>query len=80
MNVNVLEARNQLSALLRHVEEFPSDVITISRRGVPVADLVWHQPDRGFGISLGMGEGRYRIPDEDAMHMMDDEIAALMGL
>ena len=75
MDVNVLEARNQLSALLRHIEEHPTEVVTINRRGVPVADLVWHKPDKGYTIKLGMFEGKHDIPDEATMKALDDEVA-----
>ena len=80
MNVNVLEARNRLSALLKIVEENPSEVITINRRGVAVADLVKHDAGRGNAIRIGIAEGKRHVPSEGDMAEMDAEIASLMGI
>ena len=80
VNVNVLEARNRLSSLLRIVEENPAEVITINRRGVAVADLVKHDAGRGKAIRLGIAEGKRAVPSEREMAEMDAEIATMMGL
>ena len=80
MNVNVLDARNRLSSLLRIVEENPGEVITINRRGVAVADLVKHESGRGKGIRLGIAEGKRVVPSEREMAEMDSEVAAMMGI
>ena len=80
MNVNVLEARNRLSALLKIVEENPAEIITINRRGVAVADLVKHETGRGKAIRLGIAEGKRVVPSEREMVEMDAEIATMMGI
>lgn len=80
MNINVLEARNRLSALLKIVEENPAEVITINRRGVAVADLVKHEEGRGKAIRLGIAEGKKTVPFGRDVDEMDAEIAAMMGL
>ena len=80
MNVNVLEARNRLSSLLKIVEENPAEIITINRRGIPVADLVKHESGRGKAIRLGIAEGKRAVPSECDMAEMDAEIAAMMGI
>ena len=80
MNVNVLDARNNLSSLLRRIEEDPSAVITITRRGVPIADLRRHVPTGGLGIKLGIAKDKYSIPSEEDMKTMDAELAEMMVL
>ena len=62
MNVNVLEARSQLSSLLKIVEENPAEAITINWRGVAVADLVKHNAGREKAIRLGIAEGKRTVP------------------
>ena len=78
MNVNVLEARNQLSALLRIVEDNPDEIITISRRGVAVADLVSHRAAEEKAIHIGIADGQRIVPSEDEMRQMDAELVDLM--
>ena len=79
MNVNVLEARNSFSALIRRVEDNPDDVIVISRRGVPVAELSGYRRNRA-PISFGLAQGEYELPHDWDINEYDDEIAGMMGV
>jgi len=60
VQVNVLEAKTQLSALLARVEA--GEEIVIARAGVPVAKLVPIPPDRKPRVP-GAWKGRYNLPD-----------------
>lgn len=74
MQVNMLEAKNQLSRLVQAAEE-GQDVI-IARNGVPVARLLpFHKPAglQGWGSMKGMGNLDAAF-DEEA----EAEVARLM--
>jgi prevent-host-death family protein len=61
MEVNVHEAKTQLSRLLRRVAE--GEEITIARAGVPVAKLIAVKP-AGGSRPMGMDEGKIWIADD----------------
>ncbi len=61
MEVNIHEAKTQLSRLLRRVAE--GEEITIARAGVPVAKLVAVRP-LGGSRPMGMDEGKIWIADD----------------
>ncbi|MEZ3161590.1 type II toxin-antitoxin system prevent-host-death family antitoxin [Microbacterium sp. BWT-B31] len=66
--VNVHEAKSQLSALIARVLD--GEEVTIARAGVPVVDLVRH---RELSVVYGLGRGE---PEHDpaVFDGMDDEI------
>jgi len=70
MQVNVHEAKTQLSRLLELVEQ--GEAVTIARHGKPVAELV---PVRGAGLPLGIASGDPLVNSGDAwwQPMTDDE-------
>lgn len=78
-SVNVLEAKNNLSKLLRELELGNEDCFIIARNGKPVAQLVLYDsaaPQNRIGIARGealVAEGW----DADEC---DDEAAALFGV
>ncbi len=75
--VNVLEAKTNLSKLLQMLEEGVEDVIVIARNGTPIANLTLtsaHNPTPHF---IGCREGLYDIPDD--IDADNDEIAELFG-
>lgn len=72
MEVNVHEAKTQLSRLLRRVSE--GEEITISRAGVPVAKLVAIGPASGLR-PMGMDEGKIWIAED--FDVLDPELEAL---
>jgi prevent-host-death family protein len=61
MEVNIHEAKTQLSRLLRRVAE--GEEITIARAGVPVAKLIAVAP-AGGSRPMGMDEGKIWIADD----------------
>lgn len=69
--VNVHEAKTQLSALIARVLD--GEQVTIARAGVPVVDLVVH---RGAEIVFGLGRGKYEH-DPAIFDGVDAEISAM---
>ena len=61
MEVNIHEAKTQLSRLLRRVAE--GEEVTIARAGVPVAKLVAVGPS-GERRPMGMDQGKIWIADD----------------
>jgi len=72
MEVNIHEAKTQLSRLLRRVAE--GEEVTISRAGVPVAKLVAVGP---AGQSRPMGMDRGKIWMADDFDRLPQEVEAL---
>ena len=72
MEVNIHEAKTQLSRLLRRVAE--GEEVTISRAGVPVAKLVAAGPSGG-SRPMGMDQGKIWIADD--FDTLDPQLEAL---
>jgi prevent-host-death family protein len=71
MQVNVHEAKTQLSRLLELVEQ--GEVVTIARHGKPVAELV---SIRAKGLPLGIASAEPLVPaGDDWWRPMTDEEA-----
>ena len=70
MQVNVHEAKTQLSKLLELVEQ--GETVTIARHGKPVAELIRAKSSR---FPLGAGRGEKLVPpgDEWWQPMTDEE-------
>lgn len=67
---NVHEAKTNLSKLLAKVEK--GQRVTITRNGVPVADLV---PHRAKGKrELGWAKGQFELPEGWDRPMTDEEV------
>jgi prevent-host-death family protein len=73
--VNVHEAKSQLSGLLARVEE--GEEIVIARAGKPVAKLVPHRPDRE---ARQPGWGKDWISVGDDFDELDEQIARDFGI
>jgi len=75
MQVNVHEAKTQLSRLLELVEE--GETVIIARHGKPVAELV---PARNIGLELGIASQEPLVPpgDEWWQPMTDEEADSWM--
>lgn len=68
--VNVLQAKTELSKLLAMLEAGDEDEIVIARNGVPAARLVRWEPADG-DQRIGVAKGLFAVPDDfDA----DDEV------
>ncbi len=74
--VNVLEAKNELSRLIRLLETKEEDHIIIARNGVPVVQMVLYPQPPGKP-RIGTAKGKIRYPDD--IHLYDDEVAELFG-
>lgn len=74
--VNVLDAKTHLSALLARVEA--GEEIVIARAGVPVAKLVPIPPERGPRVP-GAWKDKLNLPDkwEDIWVAMDDDVLGM---
>ena len=75
--VNMLEAKSNLSELVRAVESGEQDEIIIARNGVPAARLVRVQKLK-VPRRLGIAEGKYVIPDD--IDADNDLIAEMFGM
>jgi prevent-host-death family protein len=71
MQVSVAEAKNRLPELLKAVED--GEQITITRRGVPVVDMVRAKNPRKKKLPFGMLRDRIVIHDPDWWKPMSDE-------
>ncbi|MDO4798656.1 MAG: type II toxin-antitoxin system Phd/YefM family antitoxin [Coriobacteriales bacterium] len=76
--VNVLEAKNGLSALLGLIESGREQSIIIARRGKPVARLVPYTPDTSARVGIAASE--MLVAEDWDMHEGDEEIAGLFGV
>lgn len=72
-NVDIDQAATQLSSLLEKVEQ--GEMVTITRAGQPIADLVPHSPRRiTFGTLAGhvsYDEATAFGPDDDIVEMFE---------
>ena len=77
MQVSVAEAKNKLPELIKAVEE--GEQVTISRRGVPVVDLVPTKVGENLKPKLGTGRGKIKVNDPDWWKpMTDQEVEAFL--
>jgi prevent-host-death family protein len=78
MQVSVAEAKNKLPELIKAVEE--GEQVTISRRGVPVVDLIPTKAGESLKPKLGTGRGKINVNDPDWWKpMTDQEVEALLN-
>lgn len=75
MQVNMLQAKTELSKLIASLERKEQSEIYIARDGTPVAVLMLYQPDKEKR-KLGKFNGKYHIPDD--IDDVNDEIYDLM--
>lgn len=61
--VNMLEAKSDLSKLVKILESQQEDVIYLARNGTPVAQLTLI-PKKNAEKRIGVAEGKFKIPDE----------------
>ena len=76
MQVNMLQAKTELSKLIASLEKNEQEQIYIARDGVPVAVLMLYQPDVK-NRTLGLFNGKYAIPD--GLDEEDPEISEMMS-
>jgi prevent-host-death family protein len=76
MEVNIHEAKTQLSRLLKRVAA--GEEVTIARAGVPVAKLIAVVP-ADVKRSLGAMEGQIYVADDFDAPLPDDLLASFYG-
>ncbi len=75
LQVNVLEAKTDLSKLLRLLETQKEDVIRIARNGKPVAEI--KAIDRSpVSKRIGVAKGKFKVPDD--FDAYNEEIASML--
>lgn len=76
MQVNILEAKTELSRLIRLVETGKEESVIIARYGKPVARLTPYT-DVPVDRRIGIAKGKLKAPVDLDKH--NDEIADLFG-
>lgn len=74
--VNMLQAKTDLSKLIVMLENKEAEEILIARNGVPVATLSLYNPPKHH-IDLGKFDGKYNVPDD--IDECNDDVLKLMG-
>lgn len=76
MQVNILEAKTNLSSLVKLVETGKEEQIVISRYGKPIVKLVIYQ-EVPVSKRIGIAKGKLKSPDD--LDKYNDEIAKMFG-
>ncbi len=76
MQVNTLEAKTNLSSLVRMLETGKESVIVIARYGKPVVKMTAYQ-EKPVSRRIGVAKGKLKTPKDLDRH--NDEIEALFG-
>lgn len=74
--VNMLEAKTELSKLVKLLESKQEDIIYLARNGKPVVQMVLI-PQKPATKRIGVAEGKFKIPDD--FDKWDDEIEDMFG-
>lgn len=74
--VNMLEAKNDLSKLVRMLENKEEDIIYIARNGKAIVQITLI-PQEPVTNRIGIAEGKFKIPDDFAV--WDKEIENMFG-
>lgn len=75
--VNMLEAKTDLSRLVKMLETRQEDVIYLARNGTAVAQMTLIPP-MSAGKRIGVAEGKFRVPDE--FDEWDREVEEMFGV
>ena len=76
MQVNILQAKTELSRLIRLIETGKEDSIIIARYGKPVVKMTSYS-DTPVSNRIGVAKGKLKSPDD--LDRYNDEIAQLFG-
>ncbi len=74
--VNMLEAKTELSKLVRMLETRQEEVIYLARDGRAVAQLTLI-PERAAANRIGVAEGKFKVPDD--FDTWDKEVEEMFG-
>lgn len=75
--VNIHEAKTQLSRLLERVAQ--GETVVIAKAGKPIARLLPYEPEPREPQPIGFLKGQLQVPDDFDV-MGQDEIQAMFGL
>ena len=78
IQVNMLEAKTNLSKLVSQLENMETDYVIISRNGVPVARIERFTDNPLGKRDIGMFDGEFDVPDD--IDGLNEEIYEDMGL
>ena len=73
--VNMLEAKTDLSRLVQLLETRQEEVILIAKDGVPVVEMKLAK--KPAAKRIGVARGKFHVPDD--FDKWDDEIADMFG-
>ena len=76
MQVNILEAKTNLSNLVRLVETGKEEMVVIARYGKPVVKMVKYS-DTPISKRIGVAKGKLKSPEN--LDQYNDEIASMFG-
>lgn len=76
MQVNILEAKTNLSNLVRLIETGKEERIIIARYGKPVVKMVLYN-DVPVSKRIGVAKGKLKSPDD--LDQYNDEISGMFG-
>ena len=76
MQVNILEAKTNLSSLVKLVEQGKEEDIIIARYGKPVVKMVLYN-DAPVSQRIGVAKGKLKSPAD--LDKYNDEIAEMFG-
>lgn len=74
--VNMLEAKTDLSKLVRLLETKEEDVIYLARNGTAIVQMTLI-PEQPVKKRIGVAEGKFLIPDE--FDVWDKEVEEMFG-
>ena len=74
--VNMLEAKTDLSKLVKLLETKKEDVIYLARNGTAVVQMTLI-PKKPVGKRIGVAEGKFKVPDE--FEAWDKEVEEMFG-
>ncbi|MCM1569582.1 MAG: hypothetical protein NC081_09060 [Roseburia sp.] len=74
--VNMLEAKTDLSRLVKMLETKQEEVIYLARNGTPIAQMTLI-PKEPANKRIGVAEGKFKVPDK--FDLWDKEIEEMFG-
>ncbi len=74
--INMLEAKTDLSKWVKKLENKEEDVVILARAGKPIAQITLI-PQKPVRKRIGVAKGKFTIPDE--FDKWDSEIADMFG-
>lgn len=76
IQVNMLEAKSDLSRLVRLLESKQEEVIYLARNGTAVVQMTLI-PRKPAGRRIGVAEGKFKVPDE--FDQWDKDVEDMFG-